>query len=209
MAIAATPSRSTAEVVWRLDNLERIGGNAVTIIGGPQVATDAGVKGVVFDGVKDGLLLPSIPFAGAQAYTIEILFQPVADGLKEQRFLHAQDTRDSRALIETRLDGKGAWWLDTFITTDPSGNGVTLVDPKKLHPLGRWYWAALRYDGKTMSHFVNGQKEVEKAVTFAPFAEGQTSLGVRQNRVFWFKGTIREVRFHRVALSEDKLQRAK
>jgi hypothetical protein len=60
-----------------------------------------------------------------------------------------------------------------------------------------------------MSHFVNGQKELEKAVTFALFVDGQTSLGVRQNRVFWYKGAIREVRFHSVALAEEKLQRVK
>ena len=119
------PVRLAADQVWRLESLERIGGHAVTVLGSPKITTlPDGAKGMVFDGEKDGLLLPSIPFAGASEYTVEILFNPAADGLREQRFLHAQDTRDSRALIETRLDGKGSWWLDTFITTDPSGNGI-------------------------------------------------------------------------------------
>ena len=111
-------------------------------------------------------------------------------------------------MIETRLDGKGSWWLDTFITTNPPPDiGVTLADSKQIHPTGKWYWAALRYDGETMSHYVNGRKELEKRASFAPFAQGKTSLGVRQNKVFWFKGAIREVRFHREAVAVEKLQR--
>ena len=35
---------------------------------------------------------------------------------------------------------------------------------------------------------------------------GQTSLGVRLNRVFWFKGDVREVRFTPAALGEEALQ---
>jgi hypothetical protein len=58
-----------------------------------------------------------------------------------------------------------------------------------------------------MAHFVDGVKEREAAATFPPFGAGRISLGVRQNRVSWFKGGIREVRFHTIALSPDKLQR--
>ena len=35
---------------------------------------------------------------------------------------------------------------------------------------------------------------------------GKTSLGVRQNLVYWFKGSLREVRFHPVALASAALQ---
>ena len=149
------------------------------------------------------------PIAGAEQYTIEVLFMPAEGGLEEQRFVHVQDANTSRALIETRLNGKGGWWLDTFIYTPPSEPGLALVDPKRVHPTGEWYWAALRYDGKTMAHFVNGQKELEGEFRFHPFGEGTVSLGVRQNKVFWFKGAIREVRFHRAALPEARLQRLK
>ena len=197
--------------IWRLDNLQRIGGHAVMLEGSPRVSEAGGAKAIVFDGVRDGLFIPAIPFAGAKQFTIEVMFSPAEGGLTEQRFVHVQDTNDSRALIELRLNGKGGWWLDTFQWTGapPPDRGLTLVDPKKVHPTGKWYWAALRYDGKTMAHFVNGEKEIERAGAFRPFGPGQVSLGVRQNKVYWFKGAIREVRFHTVALAEENLQRVK
>ena len=192
---------------WRVDNTTRIFGHDVFAIGAPRRHEEAGVTVLDFDGAKDGVLVPVIPFAREREFTIEILFKPAADGPAEQRFFHAQDGAGRRALIETRLDGKGGWWLDTYIET--VGRGVTLVDPARVHPAGRWYWAALRYDGKTMAHFVNGRKEREEAASFERFDAGQISLGVRQNRVYWFKGSIQEVRFHVTAVSEDALQRAR
>ena len=57
--------------------------------------------------------------------------------------------------------------------------------------------------------YLNGVKELEGPGRFVPFAKGKISLGVRQNKVFWFRGMIREVRFHDAALGEDKLQRVK
>ncbi len=196
-----------AEIIWRMENLERIGGHPVMVVGAPRVDVVAGVGAVVFDGKKDGLFLPAIPFAGARSYTIEILFCPASDGPAEQRFWHAQDANESRVLIETMLDGKCGWWLDTFITNRTPGSGVTLIEPKNVHRADRWYWAALRYDGKTMAHFVNGRKELERDATFAALGEGQISLGVRQNKVHWFKGAIREVRYHTLAVADEKLQR--
>ncbi|MSU51546.1 MAG: LamG domain-containing protein [Opitutus sp.] len=198
-----------AVTVWRMDNVVQIDGHALTVAGAPWVSDEGGGKAVWFDGVKDGLWIPVIPFAGSRQFTIEILFLPEEGGPTEQRFLHAQDTQERRALIETRLDGKGGWWLDTYIVTDAAGRGVTLADPTRVHPTGRWYWAALRYDGKTMAHFVNGRKELEHAGEFDPFGVGQISLGVRQNKIHWFKGAIREVRFHSEPVAEERLQRVK
>lgn len=198
-----------AEEVWHVNGLATIGGHPVTLVGAPKLGPGNGGPALMFDGVKDGVFVPAIPFAGAKKFTIEILFLPAEGGPAEQRFWHAQDTNDRRALIETRLDGKGGWWLDTFIVTGASGSGVTLVDPRRVHPTGAWYWAALRYDGKTMAHFVNGKKELERAAVFEVFGPGQISIGVRQNKVFWFKGSIGEVRFHREAIADDKLRRVK
>jgi hypothetical protein len=81
-----------------------------------------------------------------------------------------------------------------------------MIDETKQHPTDRWFWVALRYDGKQMTSFVDGVKELEGPVTFAPMAEGKLSLGVRQNRVFWFKGEVKELRFTPEALAPDKLQ---
>ena len=121
--------------------------------------------------------------------------------------MHAQDAAGRRALIELRLDGKGGWWLDTYLGGAAAGSGTTLIDPKRVHPTGRWYWAALRFDGKKMTDFVNGAPELEGDATWGPMGEGKISLGVRQNKVYWFKGAIREVRFTPVVLPAEKLQR--
>ena len=207
LVMAVASPVPAAETIWRVDNVERIGAHAVTVAGAPHVNDDGGGAALVFDGVKDGVFVPAIPLAGATQFTIEICFLPAHDGPAAQRFLHAQDSAGSRALIETRLDGKGGWWLDTFLANAGPGAGTALIDPAKVHRTGQWYWAALRYDGRTMAHFVNGRKELERAATFSRLGEGVTSLGVRQNRIHWFKGAIREVRFHDEALADAKLQR--
>lgn len=213
LTLAATVAQ--AQEIWRLDNLTRIGGHPVTVEGAPKVEMSSAAAGpaVRFNGASDGLFLPAIPIAGAEQFTIEILFWPEEGGPEAQRFLHLEDAKLGRALIETRLDGKGNWWLDTFLLpAGPAGQsrGLALIDPKLVHPTNQWTWAALRYDGRIMSHFVNGVKELEGELKFPPFlAEGRTSVGVRQNKVFWFKGLIREVRFHREAISPAALQRVK
>ena len=59
-----------------------------------------------------------------------------------------------------------------------------------------------------MTSFLNGKKELEGPITFAPMeTDGRASLGVRLNEVYWFKGAIREARFHKDAISENDLQR--
>jgi hypothetical protein len=195
-----------ADEVWRVDNLKQIGGHAVTVEGAPRVTEVDGAKALVFDGAKDGLFFDAMPIKGAQAFTIEILFQPAADGPEAQRFVHVQDAAGGRAMIETRVN-KNEWWLDTFLVSAGKTQGLTLIDPKRTHPTNRWYWAALRYDGKKMTSYVNGEKELEGDITITPLVDGKISLGVRQNKVYWFKGAIREVRFHNEAVAPDKLQR--
>jgi hypothetical protein len=205
--LAASPA-APAPVVWKLDNLEKIGGQKLTLEGAPKVVRDAsGMAALKFNGKDDGIIVPVNPLAGLKQFTIEILFSPDADGGEAQRFFHTADNEDRRALIELRLNKTGGWWLDTFLASD--GNRLPLIDPAKVHRAGRWHWAALRYDGKRASHFVNGEKEREGEIALTPMSTGQTSLGVRLNRVYWFKGAIREVRFHPLALDAAALQRVR
>jgi hypothetical protein len=63
-----------------------------------------------------------------------------------------------------------------------------------LHACDRWYAAAIVMDGKAMRHYVNGQEELAADVKFTPLAAGQTSIGVRFNKVHWFQGAIRQIR---------------
>lgn len=205
--IQKTPDPS-GPIVWHLNNLNQIGGQRPLIEGTPQIARDLpGGPAMIFDGKRDGLIFPVNPLAGWSHFTIEILFSPANDGGAEQRFFHVQDEAGRRALMETRLNQTGGWWLDTFLRS--GGNAFTAIDPQKVHPTNRWYWAALRYDGKAMTNFVNGEKQIEGEVRFETMGPGQISLGVRLNRVSWFKGAIREVRFHPASIEPSALQRVR
>lgn len=204
--VNADEPASTPPQIWRLEDTAQIGGHTATVSGAPKVVDLAGSKAVYFDGVGDGLLLPVNPLEGLATFTIEVLFYPASEGQEEQRFLHAQDTLGSRALLETRLKD-GRWALDSYLRSEKSQDNRALLDRTKLHPADRWTWVSLVYANGRMAQFVNGVLELEGAMNFPPMGPGQISLGVRQNKVFWFKGGIREVRFHAAALTPGALQR--
>jgi hypothetical protein len=201
-------AQAPVAALWSLDSLTSLGGAQIEVWGAPALAREGTVTSVCFDGTRDGLVVPLIPIADWKAFTVEIFFSVDADGLPEQRFLHLQDEKGRRLLIELRLLADKQWCLDTFLYSD-AGHRLTLIDRTKAHPCGSWHWAALSYADGRMTHFVNGAKECEGAIQFEPMSStGRTSLGVRQNKVSWFKGAIREVRFTPEALSSEKLQRA-
>ena len=190
-------------VTWKIDNLKKIGGRKVTVFGNPQVIkTDQG-KAVLFDGVDDALFIENNPIAGFREFTIEAVFRPDAGGEKEQRWLHIEDTEnvESRALLETRIAGN-EWFVDTFIKSGE--NRLPLFAENFKHPLGEWFAVALVFDGREMRHYVNGKLELGGNLTIKPFGEGITSIGVRQNKIYWFKGAVRKVRFTNRALSPEE-----
>jgi len=190
-------------IIWTIDNLERIGGNPVTVLGSPSIITTAGGKAVEFDGVDDGLLIDTHPLEGESVFTLEVIFRPDADGQPEQRFFHLQeDDSENRILIETRLIPDNRWYLDTYIRSGETDQ--TLQDSSFTHPVGEWYNATLVFDGSEMRHYVNGFRELSAKISaFAPPGKGKTSIGVRINRVYWFKGAIRQARFTHGVLSPD------
>lgn len=202
---AAGAAGADEAVIWRLDALDRIGGHQTELIGSPRILEGA----IAFNGVDEGILVADLPLAGAPHFTIEALIEPASGGLVAQRFLHMQDERGGRALLEIRCDEQGNWWLDTFVRWGGEGpeRGFVLVDPSKRHPVGRWFWVALRFDGETLAHYVDGVRECERVAAPGSLGPGATSLGVRQNHVSWFKGRMREVRFARTAVPESELQR--
>ena len=201
-ALQTTAAR--ASVVWRLDRLDTIGGHPVKVAGAPRVVEANGERVVEFDGAHDGLVIGANPLAGLARFTIEVVFEPAIDGPEEQRFLHVEEPGTSnRALIELRMLPGAKWCLDTYLRYGETG--LTLIDRARAHPAGQWHVAALTFDGKTMTHYVDRDRQGDGTVTFPPMKDGQTSIGVRQNMVSFFKGRIRLVRFTPEALAPDAL----
>ncbi len=200
VACAALPE-SDKSTVWSLRDVTRVGSHVTEVVGAPEVGAE---NAILFDGKGDGLFVPANPITGWSAFTIEVRFKPDGSGGEEQRFLHLEDELKHRVLMETRVRDR-QWSLDTFLFQDAE-HRLTLLDRTKLHPTDRWYWVALVYDGAKMSHYVNGELELAGEVAFTPMTTGRTSIGVRQNRVSWFKGAIAEVRFTPTALSADRLR---
>jgi len=180
------------EVVWRIDSLSSIGGHAVTKLGNPRVVQSDRGAVVEFDGKADGLLVDANPLEGLRTFTIEAEVWPAPNGPAEQRFVHVEEAgTQNRALLEARMLPGGAWALDTFLNSGTSK--LTLLDKSRSHPVGQWHTVGLTYDGREMSHLVNGKREAQGAVPFAPLGPGRTALGVRLNQVSWFKGRLRQV----------------
>jgi hypothetical protein len=203
---AEAPAGPAAPVtIWQLEQTAHIGGHETTVLGEPRVVTEPDGPAMHFNGATDGVFVPVNPLEGRSQFTIEALIKPESGGPAEQRFLHIQDASGSRALLEIRLTDTG-WALDTFLRSEKNGSQCPLLDRTKLHPAERWTWVALVYANGHMAHYIDGVKELSGDVAFSPMAAGQISLGVRQNKVYWFKGGIREVRFHAEALTPAALQ---
>jgi hypothetical protein len=189
-------------MVWNLDNLESIAGHKVTVVGKPRVIDTPQGKAVEFNGKDDGLFVAANPLAGLKQFTAEVIFRPASNGPKEQRFLHFQPQgSEDRLLFETRMTPDGKWFLDTYLQSGTEK--LTLFAQKFLHPLDTWHHAAVVVDGKTMRHYVGGKEELAGDVQLTPLAAGQTSIGVRFNKVFWFQGAIRQIRVTPALLKPD------
>jgi len=192
-------------ITWQLKDTKLIGVFRPVILGNPAIKAEGKDSSIYFNGTNDGLIISSIPIEGWSAFSIEVLFKPDGDGSPAPRFIHFEDTALNRGTFELRLT-KDGWYFDAFLKNGKTNKGLALIDSTKLHPANRWYWAALVFDGKKMYSYINGQKEGEGEIDFPPVTTGRISLGVRLNKVNWFKGQISEIRFHQAKLDAKTLQ---
>jgi hypothetical protein len=202
---SAAPADPSQEV-WIFDRLDKIGGHAATVLGHPRVIDTEIGKAVEFNGEDDGLMIDVHPLAGAEAYTWEAVFRPDG-GNAEQRWFHLEEQpatgldADNRMLFEIRvIDGR--WCLDAF--NKSSSAQKALLNRQNLHPLGRWFHVAAVYDGKEFRSYVDGVQDGAAEVHLAPQGAGRTSVGVRMNEVFYFKGAVHMARFTRRALAPSE-----
>jgi hypothetical protein len=203
-ASSAPPRQAAESEVWTFDRLENIGGHKTTVLGEPRIIDSPVGKAVEFDGLDDALFVDNHPLAGAGAFTWEAIFRPDG-GHREQRWFHLSERdpltgadTDNRMLFEIRVvDDK--WYLDSYNQSGAASKA--LMNTTALHPLGAWHHVASVYDGKEFSNYVDGVREGSAELQLAPHGPGHASVGVRINKVFYFKGAVRQARFTRKALS--------
>ena len=201
--VAGQTQSDSLSVVWDLDRMDQIGECTTTKLGQPVLIETPLGRGILFDGIDDGLLVQANPIGDAIAFTVEVVFRPDFSDPpnSEQRFLHIQNPDDDnrRILIELRHTADQRWFLDTFIKSDSSR--CTLYAETFQHPVGEWFHAALVYENGTMRHYVDGREELSGPLNYVPIEKGFTSIGVRMNRRSWFRGAIRTIRMTRRALT--------
>jgi len=188
--------------LWHFDRLDSINGHKTTIEGHPRVINTPHGKAIEFNGVDDAIFLDVHPLAGVSQFTWEVIFRPDLGGNPEQRFFHFQQNgTDDRMLFEIRVIGN-QWCLDSFAKS--GADSKALLNRAKLHPLGEWHSAAAVYDGHEFRNYVDGVLEGSAELHLAPHKPGQTSVGVRMNKVDYFKGAILTARMTPRALSPDQ-----
>ena len=152
----------------------------VSILGNPEIIDSPYGKAVQFDGKQDGILVNQMPLKNLSEFTIEMLIRFDKGGTEEQRYFHTGTVKGDRSLMEMR-SSENTWYLDGMF--DSKGKWVVLMSPEFSHPLGNWYHIAFTVKNGKQATFVNGQKELEGDVEYNPIMEGQTSIGVRQNKI--------------------------
>lgn len=94
--------------------------------------------------------------------------------------------------MELRLNSRGEWYPDLFMRTEHEA--LTLIDSIKTHPVGEWARMRLVYKEGQLKGYVNGVEELSGQIRYEPIsAAGKTAIGMRMNRVSFFKGAIKEV----------------
>ena len=206
MAMSPIPLTAKTRIVWTFDRLNMIGGFVPHVEGHPQIIETPLGKAMQFNGLDDALFIDNHPLAGAKTFTFEALFRPDG-GAAEQRWFYLAGAEPTpaagkpinpRFTFEIRVVGN-EWYLDTFVVGP--GYKQTLAFPEKRYPVGRWYAVAQSYDGQMYRSYVNGVLQGEAAIAFTPQGPGRASVGVRINRVDYFKGAVREARFSDRALT--------
>ena len=188
--------------IWRFDRLDEIGGHKTSLLGHPNLIDTPQGKAVEFNGVDDAIFLDVHPLAGVEQFTWEVIFRPDLGGAPEQRFFHLQEAgTDNRMLFEIRVIGN-QWCLDSFAITAP--DSLALLDRAKLHPLGAWYHVAAVYNGREFRNYVDGVLQGSGPLHLSPQKAGGTSVGVRYNKVNYFKGAVLTARMTPRALDPSE-----
>jgi hypothetical protein len=191
-------------VVWDINNPDYIGGYDVIKQGNPTVISTPYGNAVEFHASNnERIQIPNYPLAGADEFTIEIIFKPYAMAAgSEPRFFYIGKPggRDKKtATFETRYNSAG-WYADYFIRHVNTGG---FINPSLTHPIDEWTHLAMVYKNHTLTGYANGVQEAYGEGTTAdglPESDAQISLGGRMNNSGYFDGVILKVIFTPTAL---------
>ncbi len=189
-----------SELSWNMAGLLKADFSLVTIWGSPETIKSPFGRAVFFDGVDDAIFLYPLPLYNLSSYTVEAIFKPSSKSNFEQRFVHIGEGSDNRMLFEIRAT-ETDWYFDAYLKSGK--DDIALIDPNILHPIDQWYHVALVVNKGQLTTYVNHDKELQGKIEMVPIVSGQTSIGVRQNKVSWFKGAIYKVRISPHVLSPE------
>ena len=172
----------------------------ITVLGEPKKISSPFGEALYFDGIDDGILIDEMPLKDLSEYAIEMVIR-FDGGNYEQRYFHTGTMQKDRSLLEMRSNAD-SWYLDGMF--ESKEKWVVLMDSTYVHPLREWHHIAFSVKDGEQATYVNGHKELEGSVEFSPISDGATSIGMRQNRVSWFKGAIYCIRITNRALGPDQ-----
>jgi len=197
----ASPNKKTE---WLAASLLQSKTEQTTILGNPTIVQSPYGNAVAFNGIDDALFLKEMPLKDLKSFTVEMIFKPESNGVFEQRVLQIGEITGDRMLLEIRVLNNN-WYFDGFVAS--KGVKLALATEELLHPLEKWYHVAFVVTPNSLTTFVNGKQELHKDYTFNPIQEGQTSIGVRMNKVTWFKGAIYKIQISPEALKPNQFLR--
>ncbi|RPH37325.1 hypothetical protein EHM92_02965 [bacterium] len=202
LSLRLSPSSLQGVTEWELGTLDPSAMRGFAKTGDPRPIDSPFGKAVLFDGTGDGLFVESNPLQHLPSFTVEVTFRPDSNGLPAQRFLHMGEMSGDRIMLETRLTNDHHWYLDAHVRSGDSA--TTLIDERLRHPAGSWYHVALVVADGKVDTYVNGRHELQGNIRFVPFHGGKTSIGVRRNKAYWFKGSICKIRVTAAGLAPSE-----
>lgn len=197
----STDASSNKKTEWLVASLLQNKKEQTTILGNPTIVSSPYGNAVTFNGVDDALFLKEMPLKGLKSFTVEMFFKPESNGVFEQRILQIGESTGDRMLLEIRVLNNN-WYFDGFVAS--KGVKLALATEELLHPLGQWYHVAFVVTSNSLTTYVNGKQELHKEYVFNPIEQGQTSIGVRMNKVTWFKGAIYKIQISPQALKPNQ-----
>lgn len=195
---SAVATNKTTE--WVLASLFHEKQTQLEISGAPKIIASPYGEAVYFDGIGDAFFLKEMPLQSLQEFTVEMIFNPDKNAPFEQRLVHIGEATKDRMLLEIRTVETN-WYFDGYAASGTNKKAVN--DEKLLHPLRQWYHVAFVVSPDSLTTYVNGKQELQESFSFNPIENGTTAIGVRLNKVSWFKGAIYKIRITPKRLQPD------